>query len=188
MKRILLLVCLLALAGCGSFSGLDASTQFACKAPDGILCESMSGIYANAVAQNLPGQRVHRDTGNNPQVATTASAPAVLPRPLSSGTPIRSPARVLRFWIAPWEDSDGDLHDQSYVYLAVDTGRWVIEHNRRRIQDTYRPVRPPSSSGAVEGAAEPSANPVSRDGALPLPVLPPAAATASPADAGPASD
>ncbi len=188
MKQILTIAGLAALAGCGSFSGLDASTQFACKAPDGILCESMSGIYANAVAQNLPGQRGHRDPANNPPVAVAASAPAALPRALSSGAPIRSPARVLRIWIAPWEDSDGDLHDQSYVYLTVDTGRWVIEHNRRRIQDTYRPVRPPSSSGAVDGAVEPAANPGSREGALPLPVLPPVSATATPADAGPPSD
>lgn len=48
-----------ALSGCSSMSGFDAKSEFACKAPDGILCESMSGIYANAQAKNLPGQRVN---------------------------------------------------------------------------------------------------------------------------------
>jgi len=47
-------------------------------------------------------------------------------------------------WFAPWEDNDGDMHDQSYVYLPIDNGKWLIEHNRRRIQDAYRPVRAPS--------------------------------------------
>lgn len=30
--------------------------------------------------------------------------------------------------------------------MQVDTGRWLIEHNRRRIQDAYRPVSAPSGS------------------------------------------
>lgn len=74
-------------------------------------------------------------------------------KPIYSGTPIRSAPRLLRVWFAPWEDTDGDLHDQSYVYLPVDSGRWLIEHNRRRIQDNYRPVRAPSNVTAQ--AAQP---------------------------------
>lgn len=183
MKRILITALAVVLAGCSSFSGLDASTQFACKAPDGILCESMSGIYANAAAQNLPGQRVHRTPATGPQAQPAASAPALLPRPLSSGTPLRTPPRVLRVWIAPWEDSDGDLHDQSYVYLTVDTGRWVIEHNRRRIQDTYRPVRPPSTPAATP-ATSPLGEREAPTGTAPvLPPLPPLSSPATPAAA-----
>ncbi len=62
---------------------------------------------------------------------------------LQTGAPIRSAPRILRVWFAPWEDNDGDLHDQSYVYLGVDAGKWQIEHTRRRITDAYRPVRAP---------------------------------------------
>lgn len=128
------------LPACSNMSGLDANSQFACKAPDGILCESMSGIYANAQAKNLPGQRVGHGSGRLSEPGATVNS-GVLTRPIESGTPIRSAPRLLRVWFAPWEDSDGDLHDQSYIYLPVDTGRWLIEHNRRRIQDAYRPVR-----------------------------------------------
>lgn len=137
----------LGLAACGSLSGLDAKDQFACKAPDGILCESMTGIYANAQAKNLPGQRVsHGATATEPADAPPAAAGSgVLTKPIYSGTPIRTAPLVLRVWIAPWEDTDGDLHDQSYLYMPVDSGKWLIEHNRRRIQDAYRPVRPPAS-------------------------------------------
>ncbi|MDE2430828.1 MAG: TraV family lipoprotein, partial [Burkholderiales bacterium] len=45
------------LSGC-SFSGLDAKSSFSCKAPDGVLCESMTGVYANASLNNLPSQRI----------------------------------------------------------------------------------------------------------------------------------
>lgn len=134
-----------ALSGCSSMSGFDAKSEFACKAPDGILCESMSGIYANAQAKNLPGQRVNA-RGEAPVELSQAKAGSnVMTKPIYSGTPIRSAPRLLRVWFAPWEDTDGDLHDQSYVYLPVDSGRWLIEHNRRRIQDNYRPVRAPSN-------------------------------------------
>lgn len=134
-----------ALSGCSSMSGFDAKSEFACKAPDGILCESMSGIYANAQAKNLPGQRVSA-RGEAPVELSQAKAGSnVMTKPIYSGTPIRSAPRLLRVWFAPWEDTDGDLHDQSYVYLPVDSGRWLIEHNRRRIQDNYRPVRAPSN-------------------------------------------
>ena len=33
-----------ALSGCSSMSGFDAKSEFACKAPDGILCEYRRGI------------------------------------------------------------------------------------------------------------------------------------------------
>jgi len=141
------------LSGCSSMSGFDAKSEFACKAPDGILCESMSGIYANAQAKNLPGQRVNA-RGEAPVELSQAKAGSnVMTKPIYSGTPIRSAPRLLRVWFAPWEDTDGDLHDQSYVYLPVDSGRWLIEHNRRRIQDNYRPVRAPSNVTAQ--AAQP---------------------------------
>lgn len=139
----------IALTGCASFSGLDASSQFSCKAPDGVLCQSMSGVYANAEAHNLPGQRATREAGSTGSQAATAapavvSAGGVLTKPIYSGTPIRTAPVVLRVWLAPWEDNDGDLHDQSYIYVPVDGGRWLIEHNRRRIQDAYRPIRAPA--------------------------------------------
>ncbi|WP_257829902.1 hypothetical protein [Burkholderia glumae] len=43
----------LALSAC-SFTGYDASSSFACKAPAGVLCNSMSGIYANAWPTTSP--------------------------------------------------------------------------------------------------------------------------------------
>jgi conjugal transfer pilus assembly protein TraV len=146
---------MLVLCGCVSMSGLDAKSNFACKVPDGIFCESMSGIYANAQANDLPGQRMDQRAKTDPLIALS-QAKGVMTKPLYSGTPIRSAPRLLRVWFSPWEDSDGDLHDQSYVYLQVDSGRWLIEHNQRRIQDAYRPVRAPASATMSQspGAAQ----------------------------------
>ena len=157
--RLLPVVATLAMAGCSNMSGLDAKDSFSCKAPDGVLCESMTGIYANAQQNNLPGQRVtHKGNESELSRAKVANPDSgVLTKPIYSGMPIRSAPLVLRVWFAPWEDTDGDLHDQSYVYLPVDSGRWLIEHNRRRIQDSYRPVRAPvvpAGSAAANAAGQ----------------------------------
>ena len=129
-----------ALSACSSMSGYDAKSSFACKAPDGILCESMSGIYANARANNLPGQRGSGRAAEPAEPQTAKTGAAVMSRPIESGTPIRSAPRVLRVWFAPWEDSDGDLHDQSYVYLPVDSGRWLIEQGELKAGEASWPA------------------------------------------------
>ena len=51
------------------------------------------------------------------------------PRPtptIKDPTPIREPARVMRIWIAPWEDKRGNLMVSGYVYTEVETRRWAI--------------------------------------------------------------
>ena len=57
--------------------------------------------------------------------------------------PLRSSARVLRLWVKPWEDADGDLMDQLYVYVPVDNGRWLVDHTQRQIRDAYAPIKVP---------------------------------------------
>ena len=62
------------------------------------------------------------------------SAGAALPRP---GDPaaLRVPARVMRIWIAPWEDSRGDLHAPGYLYTEIEPRRWALD-----ARDDHTPV------------------------------------------------
>ena len=162
-RRIVVLTTALALSGCASMAGVGGSAEFGCKAPMGVKCDSVSGNYYNAVQQNLPSQQK-----SVPSASETNTAPTLLDqlagksaRPASSrsdplpsratvtpvaiareaNAPLRSPPRVLRLWIKPWEDSDGDLHTQSYVYVPIDTGRWLIDHRVLPTRDVYTPTR-----------------------------------------------
>jgi conjugal transfer pilus assembly protein TraV len=132
----------LALTGCSSLmTGLDGQGGFSCKAPDGISCASLSGVYANAVQNNLPGQRPQNSASKSAdggQVTTRLTKNS-----LQAGDLLRSAQKVRRVWLAPWEDEDEVLHDQSYFYMVVDTGRWQIEHSRRQATERYRPVMAP---------------------------------------------
>lgn len=172
---------MLPLAGCMNMSGLSGSSKYSCAAPEGVACDSVSGTYANAVHNNLPSQRASAassDPQDSPSrstagAASTASAP---PRQAIAGTVssvaeaspsgasglvLRSQARVLRLWTKPWEDADGDLWDQGYVYVQVDTGRWQIDHVRQRIRDKYAPLRPPPTAAptALPTGTPPPADP-----------------------------
>lgn len=157
----------LLLAGCTSMSGLSASSSYACKAPEGVACDSVSGTYANALQNNLPSQRRQSGKESGPSTvrsdeAASVAPPVVPPIAASAGLPptpvtLRSPPRVLRLWIKPWEDADHDLYDQSYVYVQVDGGRWQIGHVQRQIRDAYAPLKAPPRT-AQAGEQPPASN------------------------------
>ncbi len=152
------------LTGCAStLSGLDGGSRFACKAPDGVTCSSLSGVYANAVADNLPALRKQEkveQAHNQAPIPIPKQEKGIVGSAPSSGDPIRAQAKVLRIWVAPWEDSEGDLHDQAYLYVMADPGRWVIEHYQKRIVDRYRPtfIQPGQTGQQSKSAQVPRAN------------------------------
>jgi conjugal transfer pilus assembly protein TraV len=165
LLRAAMAVLMSPLAACMNMSGLSGASKYACAAPEGVACESVSGVYANAIHDNLPSQR--RGTGEPTQpapserpsseptstqerLAPTRPLPpaAALEASVLTSSSLRSQARYLRLWIKPWEDLDGDLFDQAHVYVQVDLGRWQIEHLRQRIRERYAPLKPPVSAGA----------------------------------------
>jgi len=167
---ILFLIGTLNLTAC-SLTGLDSSDKLACKAPDGVSCMSTTGVYANSIADNLPNQKSEPSTSsestensNNNSNTYSKEAPIRRAQIPGTGTAIRSAPRVLRLWVAPWEDSDGDLHDQFFVYLTVDPGRWVIEHQRSRIQQEFTTTT--LRSGADTSAPSAKNNPPDTKGGV----------------------
>lgn len=139
----LTLILMTLLSSCTNLSGLQGSSQYGCQAPEGVACDSISGVYANAVLQRLPSQQhVTHTVAPQPRDAERP-ATASLPESPPTVLPLRSNNRLLRLWIKPWEDRDGDLHDQSFVYVQIDDGRWLIEHAQRQIREAYAPIRPP---------------------------------------------
>jgi len=159
----------IALAGCTNISGLNGSSSLSCKAPDGVICDSVSGTYANAVQNNLPSQkaRAGAPAAQDGKASAAAAGTGAVPlpsRPVSPAAasakpmPPRSAARVLRLWFKPWEDADRDLYDQGYVYVQIDSGRWLIEHVQRQIREAHAPLRPPPRGASASDGKEASAS------------------------------
>jgi conjugal transfer pilus assembly protein TraV len=193
-----LLACM-ALAGCSSLSGVGGESEYACKAPDGVPCMSMDGVYANVRQGNLPdrdtGQMKSKDRGTTkdpgtsgfpprgdvaiaspPTLATAATAqpgaygavsPGMMNAP-TSGMPLRTPERILRMWVAAIEDADGVLHDQRYMYVPIERGRWQIETFLEAGARAYEPVtrvpsrEPPARTSATSVDGRTAANVVAQ--------------------------
>jgi conjugal transfer pilus assembly protein TraV len=154
------------LSGCANFSGLDGSSKFSCTAAPGVNCQSMTGISQNAEAGNLPFQRGKKQdtTREDNSDASPDYAPDRLKkkkmspaymRAIHSGEPLRQAPLVLRIWVAPFEDEDGDLHDQSIFYTQVHDGRWMIDSTQALIRAQYRPLYRMESNGGGTSAQNP---------------------------------
>ena len=171
------------LSGCADMSGLGGNDHFACKAPPGVQCNSVSGNYANALQNNLPFQRAE-------QAPRTASVTAPQGRPVTQRLtvsssdrpvtmPLRSPARVQRLWVKAWEDQDHDLVDQSYVYIQVEEGRWLVEHAQAATRDAFAPLRTADraeTTGPTDAAmpSAPAPSPAPDQSVPPMPAEQPA--------------
>lgn len=158
IRHAVCVAALLALSGCAGIAGIGGASQYACKAPPGVRCESVSATYSRIRAHQLPSQTGAAQAGATPAQAAFAAGPAPARRapsahPQPSG--LRSDPRVLRLWVKPWEDSDRDLIDQSYVYLQVEPGRWQIEHAQRMAREPFAPVTAPVTAPVGATVATP---------------------------------
>lgn len=160
-----------ALSGCAStLSGVGGADGYACKAPEGALCTSVSGVYANTaqgISKPAKPPKHQFQTATPVIYGATSIAPdrsAAVP-----GGPIRSNPRVLRLWIAPWEDADGDLHEAALVHVIVNTGRWLIEHVRPAARSRVDGVTAPVSSAQDQSPAKAPGDTPPPPNRLPLP-------------------
>ena len=195
LKRSATLVAVAAVAvltGCASVSsGIGGTEKFACSAPNGVSCLSISGISENINAGTLPslnGRNGGGGASNNAAVIQQLQAPVprsfmtpvdelnaprvgqtvnILPSAAinklatpNSGTPLRTPEQVVRIWMAPFEDTDGDLHDQKYIYLTLNSGQWQLDAIRSGVKrPVFQQVRPISAPDAAAPAQRQGINP-----------------------------
>ena len=116
MKKILFILSLIiALSGCASLN-----TQFDCPMKPGIRCESIDSIYA----------RVDRGEIGNRQFACHSPLPPTSVTlisycSLSNSKPHRYGETVQRVWVAPFEDKEGNYHQESEIYTVVKQARWM---------------------------------------------------------------
>ncbi len=130
-----------------------ASPKYACGVPDGIGCKPLSEVHRMAKDGTLkmrsaPSNReeesskkptaksdVHKlskrsstiTQADDNTVVITAKKTTPEVATVTPGAPVLIPPRTMRAWVARWPDEDGTLHDETYLYLKLDDGRWVVE-------------------------------------------------------------
>jgi len=149
MSRLILLTLLLPpllLTGC-------ATPKYACGVPDGIGCKPLSEVHRmardgtlkmraapnnNEESQQKKSSTAQADvvklaggkqkTASDPE-PELVSPPRIAPEiiTITPGTPILTPPRTMRVWVARWPDEDETLHDETYLYLRLDNGQWLMK-------------------------------------------------------------
>jgi len=153
MKRYSVLLIAIALAGC--------SAKYGCKGmPDDPTCISAVEAYK---ATDKAKSTVH----SSETAATAMPEPLVEPAPIpkiDDPTPIRTPSKVMRIWVAPWEDGDGDLNVSGFVFTELEQRRWMIGKSAPAQNPTISPLqvlhrakedRRPSASSAEDRKPNP---------------------------------
>ena len=142
MKKTLFAAAMLPLlvTGCSSMFNTADNDMFSCPGmPQGIICKTPMAVYKSTNQMPQPtdndmpigvkatGVRAGDNQGNvvSPELATKSNTGLPgLTRTAEMARPIRTPAQVMRIWIAPWIDSKDDLHYPSYLFTEVQPRRW----------------------------------------------------------------
>lgn len=129
------------------------ATQYGCKGmPDEPQCLSTTQAYqvTNPV---LAEPSVDQDTPIEPQLQPSPPLQQPVPK-IDDPTPIRTPSQVMRIWIAPWEDAEGDLMVSNYVYTELEPRRWMIGKSAPTLSPSLIPLqveqRPPEKHQALD--------------------------------------
>ena len=120
------LIAILALTGCSSITGLqNAQSDFACSVDMTPRCAALSTVHESLDQEASLGKAlvIREEARDNP--VTQNSDPLTVETPLMS--PKRAPEEILRIWIAPYIDKDGDLHAEHVIFTTVRTARWAPE-------------------------------------------------------------
>ncbi|MFA5920771.1 MAG: TraV family lipoprotein [Methylococcaceae bacterium] len=139
LNRIVVILLTALLSGC--------ATQYGCKGmPDDPKCLSATEAYQ--VTDKALYEPPKVDAAVHPTVSVSMPNYKLQPVPkIDDPTPIRIPAQVMRIWIAPWEDSEGDLMVSNYVYTELEPRRWMIGKSAPTISPSLIPLqieqRPP---------------------------------------------
>jgi conjugal transfer pilus assembly protein TraV len=137
----------LSLLGLIALLSTGCATQYGCKGmPDDPKCLSTTEAY-EVTDKALP-EPPKVTAAVQPSVSESKTSPQRQPVPkIDDPTPIRTPAQVMRIWIAPWEDSDGDLMVSNYVYTELEPRRWMIGKSAPTLSPSLIPLqveqRPP---------------------------------------------
>jgi conjugal transfer pilus assembly protein TraV len=153
MRRIFILAAL------GLLLSVGCSASYSCKGyPETVQCKSAREVYEltnnrDSLEKPKNGQNADcpecgdnpGDPGNpgNPRYLTPAAAvstEAVQGLGYAGPMPLRSAAKIMRVWVAPWESMDGALHMPTYLYAEVEDRRWSIGERRMEVAPQITPL------------------------------------------------
>lgn len=139
------------LSGC-SYMNVGAS-DYSCDGSQStddksLKCMSVSEVYERTNNGDVPqtnaeGVIVSNDSGVN---AKSVKVDPIIQKYVSArlpndDVPIRTPASVMKIWVAPYETTNGDLIVSGYIFTEIEQRRWVIGETHLRNDGGLTPLR-----------------------------------------------
>ena len=173
MYRLLTVLAFVATtSGCASIGAED----YGCSGiPDGVTCMSTRDVFDSSNSGSTPVRVVKSDENydrdsrdsnddeeasseknnsqevNSERVSDPVVDTFVTPRIPDKPIPIRTPAQVMRIWVATWEDKNsGALMAPGYVYTEVEPRKWVIGKTESAAQQQGRTFKPLDKSSSLK--------------------------------------
>ena len=135
MRKFCLLFLFFALFAAACAGG---SSRYGCPAKSGHSCKSVSEVYAETTSGASDPLRKPRESKKSARAkkkllkgmgfrAEKSTREDGESRRAEDAMPVYIPPRVIRLWIAPWQDARGVFHSEKYVYVLTGKGRWKID-------------------------------------------------------------
>ena len=102
------------LSGC-----IGMSSKFDCNATSDGKCAPMGSI------NKMADYGAFQDTSAG--ISSTSSRYKSIQVHQNCNNPIRSNDSIQQIWIGPYEDTNGNYHEPSYIYTVIKKGRWFGE-------------------------------------------------------------
>lgn len=148
MKNILLIIFVLAITGCTAVG----QSNFTCgEKGKSAGCTAARDVYQLSDGGQNPADKKHHNNDKENSTHSTHNKKEkfkdpvidtyVTPQLPDKPIPVRTPSRVMRIWVASWEDSDV-LIAPGYIYTEIEPRRWVIGKPESATQSESRLYKP----------------------------------------------
>jgi len=121
----------------------------------GVRCLSARQVYQATESSDYVKTKEETEGDENANKVQTITngtrrdSQVALPR-IEQPVPIRTQAKVMRIWMAPWEDDDGDLHADGYLYTEIESRRWNLGERIRSPGAAISPLSIATPSKSVK--------------------------------------
>ena len=132
VNKYLLTLAVITLASTLPGCSILGKSNFDCPGgAEGVRCLSARQVYQATESSDYVKTKEESEGGgkdNKSQPITNGArrdSQVAVPR-IDQPVPIRTQAKVMRIWMAPWEDDDGDLHADGFMYTEIESRRWNL--------------------------------------------------------------
>ena len=116
------------LVGCG-----ELNSQFTCPMKPGVSCQSLDQV--NTLVDQ--GKLAQSKPAPSAETTLTVDIHYLADAGDSTDSIKRNPETVMRLWIAPYQDSQGNYFSANTVYHVIQPGHWSPESSIASMDDAH---------------------------------------------------